>query len=182
MQTATQNKLATLLALIATADAFEVDGSPLLHSIDVEEVTGEPENEILHASWESDGNDFSATFTERGLSNGYWQDGNFRAVDSEGEMSEIVLYKLNKLDPMKPDGTQMAQQFFQELLDSVETLSGIAEVHGERTLADLFYLQTAILKNTSIEHIEGESEVLNIAKALASGNEWVKYIDVKVED
>jgi hypothetical protein len=69
-----------------------------------------------------------------------------------------------------------AQRFMQELLDSVDTLSGIAESHGVRTLADLMYLQNAILSGGFIDHYPDESKVLDIASALPSGREWSKYI------
>ena len=35
--------------------------------------------------------------------------------------------------------------FMRELLGSVDTLTGIAEEHGPRTLADLMYLHASIL-------------------------------------
>jgi len=72
-----------------------------------------------------------------------------------------------------------ADAFFQELLGSVETLSGIAEEHGVRTLADLMYLQTAIMKDSFIDHYPDESKVLDIALALPSGEQWAKFIKVE---
>jgi hypothetical protein len=69
--------------------------------------------------------------------------------------------------------------FIQELLDSVETLSGIAEQHGARTLADLMYLQNAILSGGVIDHCPGESKVLEIASGLPSGDQWSKFITVE---
>ena len=62
-----------------------------------------------------------------------------------------------------------ATLFYEELLTSVETLTGIVEEHGARTLADLMYLQLAILKDGFIDHYPGESSVLDIASALPSG-------------
>jgi hypothetical protein len=67
----------------------------------------------------------------------------------------------------------------QELLDSVETLTGIAEQHGARTLADLMYLQNAILSGGFIDHYPGESKVLEIASGLPSGGQWSKFITVE---
>jgi hypothetical protein len=48
-------------------------------------------------------------------------------------------------------GPDAARRFFHELLMSVETLTGIAEEHGSQTLADLLYLQQAILTGTCID-------------------------------
>ena len=71
-----------------------------------------------------------------------------------------------------------ASLFMQELLDSVETLSGIADEHGSRTLADLFYLHSAILERGHIELIEGDnSKVMDIAKSLPSGSYWANFIE-----
>lgn len=74
---------------------------------------------------------------------------------------------------------QDARRFFQELLDSVETLSGIADVHGSQTLADLMYLQNAILSGGFVDHYPEESHALEIASGLPSGKEWAGYIEVE---
>ncbi len=71
-----------------------------------------------------------------------------------------------------------AKQFMQELLDSVETLSGIADTDGARTLADLMFLQQAVLSGGFIDHCTGESNVLGIASSLPSGTQWTQYIQV----
>lgn len=79
-----------------------------------------------------------------------------------------------------PAGPMAAKRFMQELLDSVETLSGIAEEHGPRTLADLMYLQQAILSDSFIDHHPGESKVLDITRSLPSGEQWGKFIKIYV--
>ena len=71
-----------------------------------------------------------------------------------------------------------AKLFMQELLDSVETLSGIADTDGARTLADLMFLQQAVLSGGFIDHCTGESNVLEIAGRLPSGTQWTQYIQV----
>jgi hypothetical protein len=71
-----------------------------------------------------------------------------------------------------------ATLFMQELLDSVETLTGIADDYGARTLADLMYLQQAILSGGFIDHCTGESTVLGIASGLPSGEKWATFITV----
>ena len=70
----------------------------------------------------------------------------------------------------------LARQFMDELLSSVETLSGIAEVHGACSLADLMYLHSAILSDSFIEHLSDRSNVMEIASALPSGERWSTYI------
>lgn len=80
----------------------------------------------------------------------------------------------------KAKNADLAAKFMQELLDSVESLTGIAEEHGSRTLADLMYLQLAITKGSFIDHHPDESKVLDIARSLPSGEQWGKFI--KVED
>jgi len=76
------------------------------------------------------------------------------------------------------NGAHAAKLFMDELLGSVETLTGIVDEHGARTLSDLMYLQNAILTGGAIDNYPDESKVLEIAKALPSGDQWVKFIVV----
>jgi hypothetical protein len=69
-----------------------------------------------------------------------------------------------------------ASLFMQELLGSVETLTGIAEEHGPRTLADLMYLQAAILEGGLIENHPEDSAVMQIVSGLPSAARWTKFI------
>jgi len=80
---------------------------------------------------------------------------------------------------LKAERADLAAKFMQELLDSVETLSGIGDEHGSRTLADLMHLQQAILNGGFIDHYPDESKVLEIAQSLPSGEQWVKFIKVE---
>lgn len=82
----------------------------------------------------------------------------------------------------KAKKADLAGKFMQELLISVETLVGIADEHGARTLADLMYLHNAILSGGFIDHYPGESKVLEIAQGLPSGNQWAEYIKVEYMD
>jgi hypothetical protein len=68
-----------------------------------------------------------------------------------------------------------ATLFMEELLESVETLSSIAEVHGVRTLADLMYVQSAILTGGFIDHWPLDSAAMDIANGLPSGKQWAKF-------
>ncbi|PNE59797.1 hypothetical protein A8H39_01225 [Paraburkholderia fungorum] len=69
-----------------------------------------------------------------------------------------------------------AKQFFSELLDSVETLSGIADQYGSRTLADLMFLQNAIASGGFIDHYPDGSSVGEVVKELPSADRWMKYV------
>jgi hypothetical protein len=73
-----------------------------------------------------------------------------------------------------------AKQFNAELLDAVETLTGIAEQHGALALANVVYLQAAILKGGLIELTRDEAENFAFVRDLPSGGRWwqsVKLIE-----
>lgn len=73
-----------------------------------------------------------------------------------------------------------ADAFFQELLDSVETLSVIVQTHNARTLVDLFYLHQAIFHNGFVDFsYPSESNLLHFLKLLPSEEHWLKYITVE---
>jgi hypothetical protein len=72
-----------------------------------------------------------------------------------------------------------ANLFFKELLESVETLSGIGDQYGSGTLADLMYLQNAISKGTFVDHFVEESSVSEVVKLMPSADRWLKYIQVQ---
>lgn len=72
-----------------------------------------------------------------------------------------------------------AALFMQELLDSVETLLGIANEYGTRTLVDLMYLQAAILDGGFIDQWQEESSAMEIASGLPSGERWAKFIKIE---
>ncbi|BAO93081.1 hypothetical protein [Caballeronia cordobensis] len=73
-----------------------------------------------------------------------------------------------------------AKQFHAELLDAVETLTGVAEQHGALALANVVYLQTAILKGGVIELTRKEADAFSFVRDLPSGGRWwqsVKLIE-----
>ena len=82
-----------------------------------------------------------------------------------------------KVRDLKPDA-EGAQLFFEELLSSVETLDGIAEQYGVRTLTDIMYLQQAILKGETIEVWPGETEVGNVLQVLPSAIRWMQHTEL----
>ncbi len=69
-----------------------------------------------------------------------------------------------------------ATLFWRELSESVESLTELADQHGPRTLADLMYLQNAILSGGFIDHYPGESNVLEVVKALPSAERWLQFV------
>lgn len=71
---------------------------------------------------------------------------------------------------------QLAVQFWNELLGSVETLLGIADTYGTRTLVDLMYLQNAIYMGRHIDHAPEVSSILDVVDLLPSKTTWKKYI------
>jgi hypothetical protein len=73
-------------------------------------------------------------------------------------------------------GAASAKAFFVELLDSVESLSAVSDEHGPSALAQLMYLQTAILNGTEIELYGSEAEKLAFVRALPSGERWWKHV------
>ena len=187
-----------LFDAIVGADAWYIAASPLLDSItNSDEPTGNPENEVLSFTWIGDeqGMEFAERITEEDLANATVNGNTLTISGPDGDFDfdfDIQLYRLSPLEinPVPPSASAQdtghttnnpdwAMLFMQELLDSVETLSGIAEQHGARTLADLMYLQYAILSGGFIDHYPGESKVLEIASGLPSGGRWLEFIAVE---
>lgn len=72
-----------------------------------------------------------------------------------------------------PEGASL---FFAELLNTTETLSGIADQYGARTLSDLMYLQNAIASGGFIDHYLGETYVTEIVRQMPSADRWLRYV------
>lgn len=84
-----------------------------------------------------------------------------------------------QIQTQKPNaGSGPAMLFFKELMENFETLAGIAEQHGARTLADLMYLQNAILDGSFIELYPDESAVRKIVDELPSAALWRQFIQM----
>ena len=96
------------------------------------------------------------------------------AVGSRQDMA-IIRARLAKLEALELR-TCEAQLFMSELLDSVETLSAIVEEHGATTLADLMYLQEAILDGSHIDAHVGQSKVFEVVSQLPSGKRWEHFV------
>ena len=172
------NNIEKFLSLLNAADAVTIDDGAMLTDMVAEPLTGNPDNQVVCFTWTDGECDYSDILTEGGIAGGVFDsDGKFVAENSEGEKTVIRFFAVERLNDVS--GKCAADMFFQELLDSVETLSGIAVEHGSRTLADLMYLQNAILKGGFIDHYPGESKVLEIAGALPSSEQWSKFIKVE---
>jgi hypothetical protein len=74
------------------------------------------------------------------------------------------------------DLAAQAARFMAELLDSVESLSAIAQTHGLATLVDLTYLQHAILTGGFIDRHSEASRVTDVVAALPSSVTWLPFI------
>lgn len=172
------NNLSKFLGLLNAASAVTIDDDAMLTGIVAEELTGDPDNQVVCFTWTDGECDYADILTEGGIAEGVFDgDGKFVAKNSEGESTVIWFFDIEPLNGAS--GKRAAALFFQELLDSVETLSGIAVEHGSRTLADLMYLQNGILSGGFIDHYPGESKALEIASALSSGEQWSKFIKVE---
>ena len=171
--------IAKFLALLNVASAISVDDGPMLVGITAEKLTGDPDSEVVCFTWTVGECDYMDILTEGGISNGMFDsDGKFVAENSEGEKTVIRFSSVDRLHD--ESGKEAAALFFQELLESVDTLAGIVEEQGSRTLADLMYLQNAILSDGGfIDHYPDESKVLDIVSALPSGDRWSTFIKVE---
>ncbi|MDD5300560.1 MAG: hypothetical protein PHD65_08710 [Gallionella sp.] len=172
------NTINKFLDLLNVASAVTVDNGAMLTGIEAEKLTGDPDNQMVRFTWTDGEYDYTDILTEGGIAQGVFDsDGKFVTKNSEGEKSVIRFFAVERLDEVS--GKHAAAMFFQELLDSVETLTGIAVEHGSRTLADLMYLQNAILIGGFIDYYPDESKVLEIARVLPSGEQWSKFIKVE---
>jgi hypothetical protein len=79
---------------------------------------------------------------------------------------------------IRRDRNEAALKFHDELLQSVETLSGIADEHGSVALANMNYLQTAILRGGNIELSSKDEAQLEMLRGLPSGDQWLKHVTI----
>ena len=71
-----------------------------------------------------------------------------------------------------------ADRFLQELQQEFDLVE-LGALHGTATLAQLMYLQGAIMKGTFIDHYPTESDLLVVLNQLPSAEVWKDYIDVQ---
>ncbi|SIR90908.1 hypothetical protein SAMN05880566_14114 [Janthinobacterium sp. TND4EL3] len=80
------------------------------------------------------------------------------------------------------NGKAKSASFMQELLDAHETLTGIGEEHGVRTLADCMYMLSALQKGTYIEvHHPSESKILDVIQGMPSAAVWMIHVQEVTE-
>lgn len=91
--------LVKFVQMLKTAECVQLDDGPLLTSWATSEVNGDPDNEILQVSWESEGLLYSAKFTERGVSEGRFdsEPAVFILEDAEGSECRLRLYTLTPI-------------------------------------------------------------------------------------
>lgn len=69
-----------------------------------------------------------------------------------------------------------AQRFFLELENDVGALVEIGKKYGDDTIRDLFYLHSAILSGSYVEHFRNDSLLLEVVDQLTSADKWKKSI------
>jgi hypothetical protein len=78
----------------------------------------------------------------------------------------------------KAERFDLGRQFMSELLDSVETLTGVADEYGAQTLADLMYLHGAILADGFIDVYPYRSAVTQVIESLPSASTWTQFVQL----
>lgn len=78
----------------------------------------------------------------------------------------------------KAERFDLGRQFMSELLDSVETLTGVADEYGAQTLADLMYLHGAILADGFIDVSPQGSAVTLVIESLPSAEIWKQFVQL----
>lgn len=172
------NNIEKFFALLNVANAVTVDDGAMLTEWEAERLTGDTDNQVVRFTWTDGECEYSDILTEGGIAEGVFDsDGKFVVENIEGEKTVIRFFAVERLNGVS--GKLAATLFFQELLGAVEILTMVAEEQGSRTLADLMYLQNAILNGGFIDYYPDESKVLEIASALPSGDLWSKSIKVE---
>jgi hypothetical protein len=163
--------------LLNAADAVTIDDGAMLTDFETANITGIPDNQVVIFTWTDGECDYSEILTEAGIAAGVFEcDGQFVADNSEGDKTVVRLFTVEALN--LTSGKHAASTFFKELLESVESLTGIADVYGLQTLADLMYLHNAILNGGFIDHYPDESKVLKIVSSLPSSMQWSSFINI----
>ena len=88
-----------MLDVIGCADVLVLADSPYLHSVQTDNPTGDPDNEVLRATWhDAEGLQFEVKFTEAGLLQARIKGHIVIAEDHEGEETKIELFRLEPLE------------------------------------------------------------------------------------
>lgn len=84
---------------LAKADAVQIDGGPLIHDWNQQDITGDSDNEFLLFSWESEGDEYTTSITEGACRDAVFEY-NIKALvlpDSEGNEVTIMAYNLDQM-------------------------------------------------------------------------------------
>lgn len=92
-----------------------------------------------------------------------------QALDARREFASAVAQEKILLE-----GAQLAARFHREVLDTFETVSAIGEQFGNRAMADLFYLQGAIMSGASID-VWPQSGIFDVIDQLPSARAWASF-------
>jgi hypothetical protein len=88
------------LELLTQADEVCVDDSPRGTRWTTSPMTGEPDNQVVHFSWEDEKRQlYSVTLTEAGIGVGKWVETSFFCEDVDGEDTQISMYKAMPIVP-----------------------------------------------------------------------------------
>ena len=155
------NMIEKFLWLLNTASAVSVDDGPMLTGITAEALTGDPDNQVVCFTWTDGEHDYMDILTEGGIAQGVFDsDGKFIADNYEGEQTEISFFAVERLNNLS--GKQATALFFQELLDSVESLTGIAEEHKPSGVRERHYIRRP-LDLLRMWHVKIEAWILKEA-------------------
>ena len=89
-----------VLALLDQADAVSVDGGPLLSTWEVEEATGDADNQVAYFSWADREYEYSLKLTEEMILQGHFGDSDaFICSETDEDDTEIRFYSLTLLNP-----------------------------------------------------------------------------------
>lgn len=99
----------------------------------------------------------------------------FGLSSQQPDAAGVIVEQLGAVDAVHKCDAEGAVLFINELLQSVESLDGIVEAHGLRTLTDLMFLQQAILKGEAIDVWPGETHVGKVLEGMPSAERWLSY-------
>ncbi len=173
----TNSNIERFFRLLSAADAVTIDDGAMLTEFETANITGDPDNQVVIFTWTDSECDYSDSLNEAGIATGVFEnDGGFVADNSEGDKTVVRFFTVEALN--MASGKQAASMFFNELLGSVESLIGIADMYGPQTLTDLMYLHNAILNGGFIDHYPYESKVLEVINSLPSSMQWSSFINI----
>ena len=169
--------LPNFMTYASRAKAITCDNGQIIMMEDQELMppVGNPDNIVLRLKWSEGSYIYGHEFAEEAISTAMMDtEGKFVVRNRHGELVVIHFYDVKRV--VLSDARDKAEQFFAELLESCETLTQIAELHEATVLANLMYLQQAILQDTFIELTESEMAVRDIVARLPSAACWQAYI------